>query len=333
MQDKNGKVKGYQVYDFAVKKPYFVSSGRAVLYRHNPDPATPRGASELIAAINTAQDIYEIIGFNKSSIKFASLFGLIETTEPTAKSTFSDLAALRNPARAGNGGSTQNTAQNAAQPTLGVSVGGTQAIALSPGHSLSTLHDSRPSNEVQAFITKLVNSIAYAVGIDPCVLFDTNTMGSASARFVIAKCKDVINHRLQDRISWANKIYQYILSCEVKAGRLEPCPVDNWDAVKWINNSGWSIDLGRDANSAMALISKGLMSADDYTLSTSGKTSEEIFTENLHAITHNIERARKAGVDYYMVAAPTAGSTFIPESVETPAKSETQDDDGLIESK
>lgn len=250
------------------------------------------------------------------------MFGLVETQDTNSSVNVSDLAALRNPSRGG-------VAQRV-DSAIPVRIGETQAITLSAGHKLETIHDSRPSNEVQAFINSLVKSIAYAVGLDPVVLYDSQQMGSASARFVIAKSKDIINQRLADRIVWANKIYQFVLSCEVKAGRLPKCPTENWSAVKWVNTSGWSIDLGRDANSAMALISKGLMSADDYCLSTSGKTSEEIFAENLHAISHNIERAKQAGIDYFLVSAPSAGATYTPDTATVSSKEETEDDDGLV---
>lgn len=80
-----------------------------------------------------------------------------------------------------------------------------------------------------------MDSIAYAVGVDPVILYRPEDMGSAAVRFSIAKAKDVIQARLSDRIQWANKIYQYILSCEVRAGRLAPCPTENWARVKWIS--------------------------------------------------------------------------------------------------
>lgn len=322
--DSKGRVRAYELYDYAQNKPVQISAFRSILYRHNPDPVDHRGASELIAAITTAQDVYEIIGYNKASIKFASLFGLVETQDVNVRQTgMSDLASMRNPGR------NAVSSQSQMQPTIGARVGETQAITLSPGHRLETIHDNRPSNEVREFIKSLVDSIAYAVGLDPVILYNTQDMGSASARFVIAKSKDVIQQRLNDRIVWANKLYQYILSCEVAAGRLPKCPTENWSKVKWISSSGWSIDLGRDANSAMDLIARGLMSADDYCLSSFGKTSEEIFAENLHSVTHNMERAKQAGVDYYAIAAPQSGSTYVPKNVIVSSQSDSLDDDGL----
>lgn len=310
--DKQGRVKSYSLWDYDKEKAVQVSAHRAILYRHNPDPSDPRGHSELIAAINTAQDVYEIIGYNKASIKFASLFGLVETQDVNVtRASMGDLQALRNPSKG---------AAQAANAPIPVAVGQTQAITLSPGHKLETIHDNRPSNEVREFLKMLVDSIAYSVGIDPVVLYRPEDMGSASVRFVIAKSKDIINQRLQDRIIWANKVYQYVLSCEVAAGRLRPCPTKDWAKVKWICRNTWSIDLQRDAKTAVDLINRGLMSADDYALSTSGKSTEEIFAENLHCVKHNMERATAEGIDYHAVITPAAGQQVITPSV-------TQDED------
>lgn len=302
------------MFDYDTEKSKFIAEYRSILYRHNPDPADPRGQSELIAAIATAEDIYEIVGYNKASIKFASMFGLVETSDNNVKNPgISDLVAAR---RGNVAGSSENTPQ-----PLPVSIGGTTAITMSPGHKLETIHDSRPSNEVREFIKQLVHSIAYAVGLDPTILYNPEAMGSASVRFVISKAKDWAKERLNDRIMWANKIYQYILSCEVKAGRLEPCPTDGWNKVKWVNSTKWSIDLGHDTDSAIKLINAGLMDADDFTLSHFGKTTEEIFEANLHNKAHNMQKAEEVGLTYYDICPPQAGAAA-PTSIKEKEQSE-----------
>lgn len=116
IRDAKGKIKGYKLFDYDSNTWQRIGAGRAVLYRHNPDPADARGHSELISAVNTAQDIYEILGYNKASIKFAALFGLVETQSDNSKAAgLSDLAALRR--GKGNGQSTP------AAPMLGARIG------------------------------------------------------------------------------------------------------------------------------------------------------------------------------------------------------------------
>lgn len=116
IRDAKGKIKGYKLFDYESNTWQRIGAGRAVLYRHNPDPADARGHSELISAVNTAQDIYEILGYNKASIKFAALFGLVETQSDNSKAAgLSDLAALRR-----KGSNAQSTP---AAPILGARIG------------------------------------------------------------------------------------------------------------------------------------------------------------------------------------------------------------------
>lgn len=261
---------------------YTVPVERAVLYRHNPDPTDPRGLTDLVACITTAQDIYEINAYNKAGVKLAASFGLVETVDPNEKRlNIMDLQALRNggtPHPDGDnaaGGGTSTPAPPAPPPPLVVN--GTTAITMSPGHKLETIHDTRPSNETRAFAKDLVDSIAYSVGLDPEILYRAKEMGSASVRFVIAKAKDWARPRIEDKEQLCERIWQHVIACEIDAGRLRPCrDYENAWRVKWVGCGKWSIDLGRDASSAISLINSGLMPADEYTLETSGMTREEI---------------------------------------------------------
>lgn len=50
----------------------------------------------------------------------------------------------------------------------------------------------------------------------------------------------------------------------------------------------------------------------------------------MHAISHNMQRAAQAGIDYYAIVPPAAGSTYTPASTTATEKEESLDDDGLI---
>lgn len=323
--NKYGKISGYRLNDTLNKKEVYISASKAILYRHtSTDIMTQRGQSDLLAAILTAQDLLEIASYQKDAIKLAAAFSLIETVEPQAAS-ISDLKQMRNGGTAGN-------ASNAPLPLI---LGGVQATTLSAGHKLELLTDKRPSNETRAFINDLVNSIAYSVGLDASLLYHPENMGSASVRFTIAKAKDWAEARLEDRKIWCNRVYQHIISNEIAAGRLRPCKdLDNPYAVKWVNKSHWSIDLGRDAASAIKLVDAGLLDADDYTLATCGKTVEEIAKNKLHTLTHIKEAYEKHGLtlqDYNKAYETTGNTTVAPLPVDdepeaTEATEETDKD-------
>lgn len=274
---------------------YIVGVERAHLYRHNPDPTDPRGLTDLVACITTAQDIYELNSYNKAAVKLAASFGIVETVDNnTQRPDVRDLSRLRN-------GDAMGTATDDVQPPAAppppITINGVNAITMSPGHKLETIHDTRPSNETRNFARDLVDSIAYSVGLDPEILYRVKDMGSASVRLCIAKAKDWAKPRIHDKELLCTRIWQHVIACEVAAGRLRPCrDYDGmWD-VKWVGTGKWSIDLGRDAQSAINLINSGLMSANDYTLETVGMTREEIIAEAVHDYVHGQELAAAHGI-------------------------------------
>lgn len=56
-----------------------IPAGCAILYQRDPDPAVPRGESDLIHAIRHGVDIAEIHGFTKASVKLSAAVGFVET--------------------------------------------------------------------------------------------------------------------------------------------------------------------------------------------------------------------------------------------------------------
>lgn len=196
-----------------------------------------------------------------------------------------------------------------------LSINGVSALTLSPGHDLKTIADTRPSNEVRNFAKDLVDSIAHSVGLDPEILYRVKEMGSASVRFCIAKCKDWTRPRVYDKETLCNRIWRHIISCEIAAGRLRTCnDIDSMFDVRWIQNSKWSIDLGRDANSAINLMREGLMSREEFCLENYGKTYEEVISSNIRSIANTIKVCKEFGIDLLSVIPGEAGSLPIVQS-------------------
>lgn len=228
--DQYGKPLYYHIVSKDTEKRIKASS--AVLYRHSPDPTDQRGLTDLIAAITTAQDLYELNSYNKQSVKLSASFGIVETVDNNVKRTdVSDLNMLR------NGGTMGGQAPCGCEmaPQSPLMVNGVSALTLSPGHDLKTITDNRPSNEVRNFARDLVDSIAHSVGLDPEILYRVKEMGSASVRFCIAKCKDWTRPRIYDKEALCNRIWKHIISCEIAAGRLRPCKdLDSMFDVRWV---------------------------------------------------------------------------------------------------
>lgn len=301
---KSGRIQKYLVKDTHLNKTVEIDANRAVLYGHSPDPNEPRTISELVTAICTAQDIAEINKLHKQQVKIGATFGLIETKNIQDKrSGLNDLIAARQARQNGE----EVIEPKAENPLV---IDGVKAISLEPGRDLKTLHNANPSNEVRAYVHDLINAIAYSVGIDPQVLFNPESLGSASTRFILAKAKDWARNRLFDREAWANRVYQHIIACEIESGRLRPCKYpDEQFAVNWINRTEWSIDLGHDTNSFISLFNNGLADANTWTLSHYDLTVEEIAERTAHDKAHIRQIAEKYGLPVEALLQNVAGAT------------------------
>lgn len=284
-----------------------VKASDCMLYRHSSDPTDPRGLTDLVAAITTAQDLYEINGYNKQSVKLSASLGIIETVDNNVRRTdVSDLNMMRNGGSMGTSTSPQHEPSQNLSP---LSIDGVRALTLSPGHDLKTIADNRPSNEVRNFARDMVDAIAHSVGLDAEILYRVKELGSASVRLIIAKCKDWARPRINDKRRLCQRIWQHVIADEIASGRLRPCKdMDTmWDC-QWVGNSQWSIDLGRDASTAISLIREGLMSKQDYALEYFGKSYEEIAHDNATAAAMLLAECESAGVPIQVVAPGQVGS-------------------------
>lgn len=304
----------------AKDKEIKVKASSCFLYRHNPDPTDPRGLTDLIATITTAQDLYELNSYNKQSVKLSASLGLVETVDNNVKRTdVSDLNLLRN-------GGTMGMQCQCEQPqnyNSSLLINGVKAVTMSPGHDLKTIADNRPSNEVRNFARDLVDSIAHSVGLDPEILYRVKEMGSASVRFCIAKCKDWAKPRIADKALLCTRIWQHVIASEIAAGRLRTCKdIDSMFNVQWIGNNQWSIDLGRDASTAISLMREGLMSRQDYTIEYFGKTYEQVIEENAASAQKLIEACKKYNVPVALVLPGQVGGQIT--SIEENGQSDEQ---------
>lgn len=277
------------------------------MYRHNPDPTDPRGLTDLIAAITTAQDLYELNSYHKQSVKLSASIGIVETVDNAVKRTdVSDLDRLR------NGGGVPATSQ-ASTP---LNVNGVKAYTMSPGHDLKVIADNRPSNEVRAFAQDMVDAIAHSVGLDPEILYRVKEMGSASVRFAIQKAKDWAKPRKADKAQLCTRIWRHIISCEIAAGRLRQCnDKERAYDVDWIGKSEWSIDRSRDTNSAISLMREGLMSKDEFCLEQYGKPYSEILESNVKNAALLIDRCKEAGIPIALVEPGQVGSAISKDEI------------------
>lgn len=311
-----GRITSYRVLDFSTNKVYTIPAARAFLYGHSNDPADPRHVSELVAVIPTAQDLLEINRLHKGQIKIGATFGLIETknladAEPAATG-LKNTRLLKRAAGAGDGNAAPLPGPVNDPPLF---IDGNKVISLAPGRELKTLHNSNPSNEVRAFFGDQLNSVAYgtASGLLHQVAFAPETLGGASARFVLSQTKDLADARNRDRVNLLNSWWQHFIACAIATGELRPCrdPERMW-APKWTSRSAWAIDYSRDINSFIALKGNNLAAASLYTEANYDMTYRELLDMLAAERKAEIETAERHGIPLSALVATPAGAAPQP---------------------
>lgn len=310
---RGGRVTAYHICDWNANRTYTVPAERAILYGHNPDPADPRHVSELVAAITTAQDVYEINQYHKTQVKIGATFGVVETKNMAdaipGASALDDEMRKRLAERSG----VKVEEKPAPEPEQPLVIDNVKAISLPPGRDLKMLHNSNPSHEVRAFVKDRTQALAYGLfGIDPALAFDPSALGSASVRFMLAKAKDAANRLNEDRKPWATRIWQHIIANAIAAGRLRTCrdPQNMWTPI-WLARNEWSIDLRHDVNSFIALRDAGLASGDIFTLSHYDLTMEEVAELRAEELATLLAAAEKHNIPRELLIASRAGAAPI----------------------
>lgn len=147
----SGQVKSYLVQSDS--DPVAISSDRAFLYSHTAGNDT-RGISELVACINTAQDLREMDLLAIARQKASSSIAFWESKAATEQNSLvNDIVSQR---RAKYNGESATTPE----PTAPLFVNGSKVLSLEPGRQLNMLESHNPTTEAQSFAQKLTYSLA-----------------------------------------------------------------------------------------------------------------------------------------------------------------------------
>lgn len=299
----------------------------AFLYAHEEDPARVRGISEVAAVINNAADLQDVEAFTKAGIKFSASYSIIETKDKDARRAEQQsvyLAAISGEKQ--EGAESGSAAEPTWQPPLahaGQQLAlrtGSEVVSLAPGRDLKVLHDNRPSNETHTFMGDLADSLAYAFGLDPAVVFHPEKLGSASARFTLRKMARSILRRLRQREQLCRRMWEHFIACEVACGRLRPPAAADMMAVRWIPLRDLTIDAGREVQAVINAEREGLADADQWARATTGLTAAELLERRAARIALAHELAEKHGISLSELLPGALGST-------APAAPEPEEDD------
>lgn len=215
---------------------------RSVLFQCDYERAgQSRGLSILSHAINHLVDAAEITGYIKTGVKLSNRHGYWIETEASSQAPMT--AAQR-----AQGGAAIQTIQTAAGPVNLERIYGPGEIPnLQPGQQLKFNGASNPHPNQLNLLDYLIRDVAWGANVSPELLWNITALGGANTRFVLADAQSFIDVAQQQLVDDKEQLEtEFILACEMQAGRLRPCLDPEWWKAIWIPPPRLTVDFGRD---------------------------------------------------------------------------------------
>jgi len=206
-----------------------------------------RGIPLLASAINTAQDVHEILAFEKAAVKEASTRrGVVNTQSGEAP-----VPVI---------GRSQRTAGSISgkDDSYYREVIGGETLVLRNGEQYTEHVSQRPSASWQGFVDFLSNTVCFPTGLPPSVFLQIK-VGGADTRRDLAAAQRVVSCWQQDIESGLQLIFEYVIEMDARA----PLPVD-WRVVSWQYPRAITVDAGRQSQADREDVRTGAMTLAEY---------------------------------------------------------------------
>jgi capsid protein len=269
-------------------------------------------------AADNLQDSSEIVSYEKMSAKLGASLAFI-ITSPESGSI--GLGSSLNKVATGGGGSITKDM---------ITEGGSMIPQLLPGETITSLNNTHPANNLDAFLTYLRRDIAHGFNIPASVLFDPEAAGGATMRYAMVDAAKTIS-RIQEIIiqQFCAPFWKFWIFQEIEAGRL-PFPNDEKDflnSIDWVAPMNVSVDIGRDGRLYSDMLQRGQISPQDF-FNMQGKDHDKVLDDTIRAAVRRKKRvaeiAAEEGVEISVneVFPPAPGSPvpiIMPEQQDAPS--------------
>ena len=206
-----------------------------------------RGIPLFASAINTAQDVHEILGFEKAAVKEQSTRrGVIKTQSGEAP-----MPTVGRSQRA-SGTSTGK------DDTFYREIVGGETLVLRNGEEYNEHVSQRPSASWQGFVDFLSNTVCFPTGLPPSVFLQIK-VGGADTRRDLAAAQRVVSCWQQDIEAGVQLIFEYVIAADVKTD----LPGD-WRVVSWQYPRAITVDAGRQSAADREDVRSGAMTLAEY---------------------------------------------------------------------
>ena len=245
--DDFGRPTGYVLKGETDDKDGATLPAQFVVHFFRPERAgQARGIPLLASAINTAQDVHEILAFEKAAVKEASTRRGVVTT----KTGEAPVPVI------GRSQRTQSSTTGKPDSYYREVVGG-ETLVLSGGETYDEHVSQRPAQGWQNFIDFLANTVCFPTGLPPSVFLQIK-VGGADTRRDLAAAQRVVSCWQQDFESGLRLVYEFVVNADVRA----PQPSD-WRSVSVQYPRAITVDLGRQSQADREDIRTGSMSLDE----------------------------------------------------------------------
>lgn len=201
-----------------------------------------RGIPLLASAINTAQDVHEILAFEKAAVKEQSTRRGVVTT----KNGEAPVPTIGRSQRSGS--STTGKPDSFYREIIGG-----ETMVLREGETYDEHVSQRPSASWQGFVDFLSNTVCFPTGLPPSVFLQMK-VGGADTRRDLAAAQRVVSCWQQDIEGGLQLIFEYVTEADSRT-QLPP----DWRTVTWQYPRAITVDAGRQSQADREDVRTGAM--------------------------------------------------------------------------
>jgi capsid protein len=215
-----------------------------------------RGLSALSHAIPNMLDSAEITGYIKAGVKLSNRHGYwIETA---AGQQTSQTAG----GRAGGAPTVKVTTPEGPIEVEQI-YGAGELPSLGAGQTIKFNSAANPHPNQLQLLEFLIREVSWGLpfgGVSPDLLWNIAALGGANTRFVLADAQGFIDAGQQALVDDKEQAeMEFVLACEMAAGRLRPCGDPEWWKALWIPPPRITVDFGRDGKLYLEQVKAGAL--------------------------------------------------------------------------
>lgn len=281
-KDRNGRVKWY-AFKGKDGKPAYKDPEDVIHLSNDLLSDACMGEPLLAAALRTAQDMGEILAFEKVAVKDASKTKDVIETESGEPPDTEEMVAMYGTSLAG----VSDDDQHEAPLRYYRKVVGPETKVLRRGDKYQLIEPKRPGPAWNGFMRFLAEATCIAANFPPSFVLPSGGTGPTVRENMSAVAR--ATEQWQDELKPAIRvIFMRSTETDAEKGVIPPLP-EMWSRVRWQVPSNPTIDAGRESQQRREDVKSGLLSRQEYW----GETGQDDEEEEDRIIAEAVRRREK----------------------------------------